>query len=83
MYAIVMQLCTIFGLEEVFSILKVIHKRLTQEWGRLSRRSGHMRTWGRDSSKSERPHLVQNLSIYMLDHGENHDSKKYNYKYAL
>ena len=36
---------------------------------------------GEGSSKSGRPHLVQNLSIYqyLLDHGENHDSKKYKY----
>ena len=31
------------------------------------------------SSKSGRPHLVQNLSIYLFDHGKNHESKKYNY----
>ena len=39
--------------------------------------------WGRGSSKSGRPHLVQNLSIYLLDHGENHDSKKYKYTLKL
>ena len=37
------------------------------------------------SSKSRHPHLVQNLSIYLLDQREteNHDFKKDNYKYTL
>ena len=55
--------------------LGVIHKRRPQEWGR---RVTKKRTLGGGgSSKSGRPHLVQNISIQLLDHSENHDSKKY------
>ena len=64
-------------------VIGVIHKRRPQEWGEegLSK-SGHQGR-GSTSSKSGRPHLnlVRNLilSIYLLDHGENHYSKKYKY----
>ena len=51
-----------------FDVLGVIHKRRPQD-SRV----------GRGSSKSRRPHLVQNLRTQFLDRGENHDSKKYKY----